>query len=630
MSSVIKVEQTLHGYANGHQLIAASVKINAENKRLIDELSDLSGICEEKNFIDYYTGYPIDDGKKYVIAKTWYAYEKQRPGCVWTHSLILDTEDIRKISCMRIFEKLFTRPRINDYNNYTNTILYENIGEDIDSQYDMEKLQYVIYTLFSSAKPRYVHASEVHLEEELLFMVKKMPSRLLQQFSFCTMAYDIRKIGEKEFSYQVIDQTHRYKIEREMEKHHICEGISMIKKYPLWVDEYYKYIQEGCLELLHEFMEKYGEVYMNFSDYSALARLYFAVKNTENITLIDYINYVDIVKKEKDEFFYNKTIELILDEKLDIFKGKEYEIWDMFELKKMKLKDNYQKKLNEKTISNTPEKVYPILKRYIEGNLSTQTQKVVEKLIMDLKPEHLSKVSKMNEDICVVLISQNSSLLLSRDIWKKSRGFQQMILSASSRNISDEILKCLIYIIMKYDKESIAESIFTIYGDRIIPYIYEVIKKDNMEKDIDIEKWRTVLLRDQKKLLKNILYFSDTMVIKNFLLAIDTYQDENLYAIDCEVWKKLYKKVRGNGKLDEALAVQFLPIVLKTNYLDKEIVEVISPIYEALKNNNMNFEQWNRIQALLPQVEVYQNWDRCLRVRLALKKKKGDSSIIQI
>ena len=88
-----------------------------------------------------------------------------------------------------------------------------------------------------------------------------------------------------------------------MEKHHICEGISMIKKYPLWVDEYYKYIQEGCLELLHEFMEKYGEVYMNFSDYSALARLYFAVKNTENITLIDYINYVDIVKKEKDEFF---------------------------------------------------------------------------------------------------------------------------------------------------------------------------------------------------------------------------------------------------------------------------------------------------------------------------------------
>lgn len=165
MSSVIKVEQTLHGYANGHQLIAASVKINAENKRLIDELSDLSGICEEKNFIDYYTGYPIDDGKKYVIAKTWYAYEKQRPGCVWTHSLILDTEDIRKISCMRIFEKLFTRPRINDYNNYMNTILYENTGEDIDSQYDMEKLQYVIYTLFSSAKPRYVHASEVHLEE---------------------------------------------------------------------------------------------------------------------------------------------------------------------------------------------------------------------------------------------------------------------------------------------------------------------------------------------------------------------------------------------------------------------------------------------------------------------------------
>ena len=48
MSSVIKVEQTLHGYANGHQLIAASVKINAENKRLIDELSDLSVSVKKK------------------------------------------------------------------------------------------------------------------------------------------------------------------------------------------------------------------------------------------------------------------------------------------------------------------------------------------------------------------------------------------------------------------------------------------------------------------------------------------------------------------------------------------------------------------------------------------------------
>ena len=50
---------------------------------------------------------------------------------------------------------------------------------------------------------------------------------------------------------------------------------------------------------------------------------------------------------------------------LNIFDGKEYEIWDMLELKKIKLKANYQKELNEKTIKNAPEKLYPVLQKYI-------------------------------------------------------------------------------------------------------------------------------------------------------------------------------------------------------------------------------------------------------------------------
>lgn len=38
MNSVIKVNQALHGYANGHQLIASSVDLSADDKRLMDEL----------------------------------------------------------------------------------------------------------------------------------------------------------------------------------------------------------------------------------------------------------------------------------------------------------------------------------------------------------------------------------------------------------------------------------------------------------------------------------------------------------------------------------------------------------------------------------------------------------------
>lgn len=230
MNSVIKVNQALHGYANGHQLIASSVDLSADDKRLMDELSDLSGICVENHFVDYYTGYPVDGGRKYVLAKTWYAHEKLRPGCVWTHSLILNIEDVGRILCMKSFEKLFTRPNGKNYDVYGTEIEYQNMGEDAFTQYDSKKIQYVIYTLFSSTKPRHVRAFQTRLDDELLLVLKSLPDILIQRFSFCTMSYDTRRIKNEEFSYQITDKSNRYKIEKE--EIHICEDISMIKNYP--------------------------------------------------------------------------------------------------------------------------------------------------------------------------------------------------------------------------------------------------------------------------------------------------------------------------------------------------------------------------------------------------------------
>ena len=191
MNSVIKVNQALHGYANGHQLIASSVDLSADDKRLMDELSDLSGICVENHFVDYYTGYPVDGGRKYVLAKTWYAHEKLRPGCVWTHSLILNIEDVGRILCMKSFEKLFTRPNGKNYDVYGTEIEYQNMGEDAFTQYDSKKIQYVIYTLFSSTKPRHVRAFQTRLDDELLLVLKSLPDILIQRFSFCTMSGNI-------------------------------------------------------------------------------------------------------------------------------------------------------------------------------------------------------------------------------------------------------------------------------------------------------------------------------------------------------------------------------------------------------------------------------------------------------
>ena len=125
---MIIANQTLHGYANGHQMIASSCEWDLNDRKKMDVLSDLNSRCDDER-LSYYMGYSISNGKNYVIAKTWYAGEMSRPGCVWTHSLILKTEDISKIKKIEEIITVFQRPDNYDFKRYSNIIEFEEMDK---------------------------------------------------------------------------------------------------------------------------------------------------------------------------------------------------------------------------------------------------------------------------------------------------------------------------------------------------------------------------------------------------------------------------------------------------------------------------------------------------------------------
>ena len=90
----IIVEQMLFGYNNGHSLINSSLKKSLMRQRDVDFLSDASGMGKFSNYI---TCYPIIEDGYYVFAKTWYADEMQRPGCVWTHVILISFDDLKRV-----------------------------------------------------------------------------------------------------------------------------------------------------------------------------------------------------------------------------------------------------------------------------------------------------------------------------------------------------------------------------------------------------------------------------------------------------------------------------------------------------------------------------------------------------
>ncbi|SDM48069.1 hypothetical protein SAMN05216360_102215 [Methylobacterium phyllostachyos] len=113
-----EIHQAIHGYAEGHTLLASSIRLDKRDARTMLVLSDLAGsggIIGEEGYI---TGYPLPVSGYYVLAKTWLAPEMRRPGCVWTHSLIIKADRLDAIARHAFPDELFARPEAGFYEPY--------------------------------------------------------------------------------------------------------------------------------------------------------------------------------------------------------------------------------------------------------------------------------------------------------------------------------------------------------------------------------------------------------------------------------------------------------------------------------------------------------------------------------
>jgi hypothetical protein len=122
----LMLHQALHGYSEGHRLIESSIPIPDDLKRLMQRMSDLSGTSVVSGFQDYLTGYPLQSLGAYALAKTWYAAEMSRPGCVWTHTLIIPETVMAKIASLAALRTLFRRPNAQSSEVYSKPIVLEH------------------------------------------------------------------------------------------------------------------------------------------------------------------------------------------------------------------------------------------------------------------------------------------------------------------------------------------------------------------------------------------------------------------------------------------------------------------------------------------------------------------------
>ena len=105
----MKFDQCLFGYDDGHRLLASSLPLGSETS-LLTELSDLAPGTVFRQSGGYWTGVPAPALGRYVLMRTWPAPEMSRPGCVWTHALLIDLALLESLDDLSVLQDIPVRP----------------------------------------------------------------------------------------------------------------------------------------------------------------------------------------------------------------------------------------------------------------------------------------------------------------------------------------------------------------------------------------------------------------------------------------------------------------------------------------------------------------------------------------
>jgi hypothetical protein len=244
----MKIDQCLFGYDDGHKLLSSSLSLGAEIS-LLTELSDLAPNTVFGRSNGYWTGMPVPGMGRYVLMRTWAAPEMSRPGCVWSHALLIEPSLLESVEHLSVLQRLFIRP-----SNSADLARYREVisGADISTRVPDEPrndavVKKLLNSLYGKGGPSINVAAADDLATPLFAVWSQQWPRLRRNFRFQTAA-----IRTNSASSGV-----RFDITASI-GNLLEESKSATDDYPEWVNAAFLDVGDGTEGKLRCFLWQYG------------------------------------------------------------------------------------------------------------------------------------------------------------------------------------------------------------------------------------------------------------------------------------------------------------------------------------------------------------------------------------
>lgn len=665
----IKIDQALHGYEEGHCLLASSRNISKDAQRIMVVLSDMSGPSMVPGFDSYLTGYPLYDEEVYAFAKTWYAPEMKRPGCVWTHTLLIKEDGFREIHDLAIVCNLFRRP-----SKQLSKHLYENqiiVGDsiEIDEALNRKNSDYhyganevdslgdiirnIIFYLYGDPDSPCLllpALKSTTYERIILNLWSQQWPELRQTFAFCTGSLSNRLLNGKNFDLQIIPAKSIRQFKREMPDARILrwdEGQSLLHPElihntdkDVWHSE--RWINSVALDLLcnkHlEFRKYLWEVGMKGkrSSYVPLVKIYNYLEelNVNEITVERLLAEIKEFYKYPNDGIRLKRRIFGPFEKNQRSLMKDFDESDL--LRTLAVTDYYEvfssELLNLRSRacdlwSERNNKFIEIVIELIGTDINPLGEEILLGAADAARSDQLLQLSKKKPGLVFVFAERNPCLASDKHLWMGDIDHQRELLDHLVKGSpKGKTIDSIITAMLDANAGDVIESAYKHWGKSVINALLGWFDERISSQRVDFNcNWLKILRMAQEDSLywlegANKPHIETVSLISSQLDP----NSETVRKFGTVIWLKFLDNVRNDldYNIHRKLAEFLLPFSLNKPGPGYEKLAKFSfkIIHDALARDDLSYSAWLLLDPLLPHLPWYRSWDKCERLRRGMQQ----------
>lgn len=638
----MQIDQLLHGYNNGHHLIAGSVSLPLNDADIMSYLSDWSGYV---NPIDkdtsYITAYPLEESQSYVIAKSWYADEMSRPGCVWTHSLIIKLDSLGQHTNFYELLKKFRRPEREgeDFMAYTKPIIMkeekmQGRREELKG-IDPTRFMFLCALLLDMQKPA-VYAVEKTSEDYIelcMRLIQNIPYGFLKGMAICSGSATARKFGKGFYNLQFV----------------AGKGETLVEPYPdnvnkptadvgfqFWMDS----VLDGrndVSQMLHLFSDDIGRDSTKFLATVNLLKLLDdkISGHGDGVGIGEILNHLEGGFKDKESgatvkkaFLSEPVSKLFCDERSFIvelsktskFGSFDYQVFDF-----SSRVEDYRKK------QRTEDYVSLLVELSKADYLNDEGKALLSNALDGLTKEEI--VTLLNRDWALFksIVTLNNQIL-AEDFWLELMPTQFIALySIFQRNVPEKfdawekLYKKLLTI-----DTFVADNILSEFVAHVDEYVAIALDQWNQPNRVPINK---IILKHCLMQRSRVIAWmgKQGMVSDSIRVAIKKHiepDDSVVVSMGSIAWKAFVEgELSGKCEANELVYVY----VLAFNWRDFNALgylkKVLPYVYEALSLETFSFYSWQRIEKFTGSVPFWRSWDNCRKVLIGVRDYCRDMNL---